>query len=76
MQTGSQSARFGKACGSSGPMVAALGQTLCMSREHTRLDRDDWIRFNTDICQPVDKDTPDFSRYLITLNIITPKLNN
>lgn len=41
-----------------------LLQTLCMGHEQTRLDRDNWIGFNTAICQPHGIDNDDFNRGL------------
>jgi hypothetical protein len=64
MNSGGQFAKFGGSCVNPGTMVHELGHTLCMGHEQTRLDRDDWISFNTAICQPHGKDGPDFNRGL------------
>ncbi|ODM59418.1 Zinc metalloproteinase nas-4 [Orchesella cincta] len=64
MNTGAQFAKFGGSCVSPGTMVHELGHTLCMGHEQTRRDRDEWISFNTAICQPHGLDGPDFDRGL------------
>ncbi|CAL8118412.1 unnamed protein product [Orchesella dallaii] len=64
MNSGAQFAKFGGSCVSPGTMVHELGHTLCMGHEQTRLDRDEWIAFNTQICQPHGIDGPDFNRGL------------
>ncbi|OXA56158.1 Zinc metalloproteinase nas-7 [Folsomia candida] len=64
MNNGAQFAKFGGTCVNPGTMVHELGHTLCMGHEQTRLDRDNWIGFNTAICQPHGIDNPDFDRGL------------
>jgi len=64
MNQGPQFARFGGSCVNAGTMVHELGHTLCMGHEQTRRDRDEWISFNTAICQPHGMDGPDFNRGL------------
>lgn len=64
MNNGAQFAKFGGSCVNAGTMVHELGHTMCMGHEQTRLDRDQWISFNTAICQPHGLDGPDFNRGL------------
>ncbi|XP_037032940.1 zinc metalloproteinase nas-8-like [Bradysia coprophila] len=56
---GPQFAKFGGGCISAAVMSHELGHTLCFGHEQTRPDRDDWISWNTDICNPHGKDNPD-----------------
>lgn len=59
---GPQFAKFGGGCISAAVMSHELGHTLCFGHEQTRPDRDDWISWNTNICEPHGKDNPnDFS---------------
>jgi hypothetical protein len=53
---GAQFARFGGSCISSGTMTHELGHTLCFGHEQTRPDRDDYISWNTNICEPHGRD--------------------
>lgn len=59
MNSGGQWAKFGGGCATAGVMVHELGHTLCMGHEQTRLDRDDWITFDTSKCEPHGKDGND-----------------
>lgn len=61
MNTGEQKAAFGGTCVTAGVMVHELGHTLCMSHEQSRYDRDDWVTFNTSICDPYPKDGADWT---------------
>jgi hypothetical protein len=61
MNNGAQFAKFGGTCVSPGTMVHELGHTLCMGHEQTRKDRDRWIGFNTNICEPHGIDGDDFN---------------
>lgn len=56
---GPQFAKFGGGCISAAVMSHELGHTLCFGHEQTRPDRDDWISWNTNICEPHGKDNPD-----------------
>lgn len=56
---GPQFAKFGGGCISAAVMSHELGHTLCFGHEQTRPDRDDWISWNTDICNPHGIDNPD-----------------
>jgi len=49
---GAQFAKFGGSCISSGVMTHELGHTVCFGHEQTRPDRDSYISWNTNICQP------------------------
>ncbi|ODM91124.1 Zinc metalloproteinase nas-7 [Orchesella cincta] len=64
MNTGAQFAKFGGSCVSPGVMIHELGHTLCMGHEQSRRDRDNWISFNTAVCQPHGIDGADFNRGL------------
>lgn len=55
---GPQFAKFGGGCISASVMSHELGHTLCFGHEQTRPDRDDWISWNTNICNPHGKDNP------------------
>lgn len=56
---GPQFAKFGGGCISAAVMSHELGHTLCFGHEQTRPDRDDWIDWNTNICNPHGIDNPD-----------------
>ena len=64
MNSGGQFAKFGGSCVNPGTMVHELGHTLCMGHEQTRRDRDDWISWNTAVCEPHGLDGSDFDRGL------------
>ena len=49
---GAQFAKFGGGCISAGTMTHELGHTLCFGHEQTRPDRDSWISWNTNVCEP------------------------
>ncbi|KAJ6648309.1 Zinc metalloproteinase nas-7 [Pseudolycoriella hygida] len=55
---GPQFAKFGGGCISAPVMTHELGHTLCFGHEQTRPDRDDWISWNTSICNPHGIDNP------------------